>query len=541
MRAPPVAKPKARSTEPQRATVAAQRPSQSAANQAHELQRHAEPAAVRIDTRDRKAAPRVSWDFSKIPVFAPGQSNQQQTRLPSVVRSAFAGQGQPLKGDVRELMEARFGHDFSQVRVYTDARAAAAAEVLGARGFAYGDDVVLRSGSPSALNPVLVHELAHVVQQKRRASGGDPERAARAAISGELHALGGAELGLHLDDDGDKAEQGARKAVGERLWRDFPNGVSLAFFGQSNDEAKRRSAEWAIQMNAVGFNKKLAGRNLVFGANIEEPSNFESTVRQIADLLEVCAELTRPAGKKSAPLTLAKIKTLAIFAHGTSDWCGMSGINASNAAAKIKAIAPRLTEDVNVIFFTCNSGTGQAEQSEDFHGAMREGGADSLAGIARDTLIEAGLSKGSVWGHSDTGHVTENYRLREFRADKGKGAQGQPFATEYGITVGDQGFAAAELLNAADAAGFELHWKDTPKLVTIFNKALAVVEWYAYDAYRTTARESKLDNQAFAQAAPTNPAGAGKIIRDAWNEYWPKHQDQALQKLIRQAGLKQKK
>jgi hypothetical protein len=99
---------------------------------------------------------------------------------------------------------------------------------------------------------------------------------------------------VHLADDGDQAEQEARKAVGERLWRDFPNGVSLAFYGQSNDEGKRRSTEWATRRNAIGFNKNLTGKSLVFGASIEEPTNFEAVVKKSLTFLRSVRILHAP-------------------------------------------------------------------------------------------------------------------------------------------------------------------------------------------------------------------------------------------------------
>ena len=43
--------------------------------------------------------------------------------------------GQPLDAATRALMEPRFGHDFSQVRVHTDAHAGASALALNALAF----------------------------------------------------------------------------------------------------------------------------------------------------------------------------------------------------------------------------------------------------------------------------------------------------------------------------------------------------------------------------------------------------------------------
>jgi hypothetical protein len=70
-------------------------------------------------------------------------------------------------------MERRFGHDFSQVRVHTDARASESAKAIGARAYTVGRDVVFAAGqfAPHSTkgNMLLAHELAHVLQQRNRA------------------------------------------------------------------------------------------------------------------------------------------------------------------------------------------------------------------------------------------------------------------------------------------------------------------------------------------------------------------------------------
>ncbi len=67
-------------------------------------------------------------------------------------------------------MEIRFGHDFSQVRLHTDARAAAVAEALQARAFTAGNHIVFAAGEYAPATPqgrrLLAHELTHVVQQR---------------------------------------------------------------------------------------------------------------------------------------------------------------------------------------------------------------------------------------------------------------------------------------------------------------------------------------------------------------------------------------
>src|SRR5690349_21749436 len=75
---------------------------------------------------------------------AAGRSTEPH--VASVVSAGTRGSGRPLDAQSRGLMEGRFGHDFSQVRVYTDAQAEVSAEALGARAYTLGTDVVFGAG-----------------------------------------------------------------------------------------------------------------------------------------------------------------------------------------------------------------------------------------------------------------------------------------------------------------------------------------------------------------------------------------------------------
>jgi hypothetical protein len=80
------------------------------------------------------------------------------------------GGGTPLDEGTRTTMESRFGQDFSDVRVHTDAQASASAEAVGANAYTVGNEMVFRSGHFDASSPTgqrtLAHELSHVVQQR---------------------------------------------------------------------------------------------------------------------------------------------------------------------------------------------------------------------------------------------------------------------------------------------------------------------------------------------------------------------------------------
>ncbi|MBX0331308.1 DUF4157 domain-containing protein [Oscillochloris sp. ZM17-4] len=79
------------------------------------------------------------------------------------------GGGRPLAPETRGVMEQRMGHDFSQVRVHTDARAGDLARQIHARAFAVGSDVAFAPGQYRPASPegqrLLAHELTHVAQQ----------------------------------------------------------------------------------------------------------------------------------------------------------------------------------------------------------------------------------------------------------------------------------------------------------------------------------------------------------------------------------------
>lgn len=78
--------------------------------------------------------------------------------------------GWPMDAASRTFMESRFGQDFSQVRIHTDAEANESAHSLNALAYTVGHDVVFAAGQyapdTSAGRHLLAHELTHVLQQR---------------------------------------------------------------------------------------------------------------------------------------------------------------------------------------------------------------------------------------------------------------------------------------------------------------------------------------------------------------------------------------
>jgi len=109
----------------------------------------------------------------------------------------FSG-GRALDEITRDVMESRFGEDFSNVRIHTGQSAAQSADAMESRAFTVGEDIVFAQGefAPETLEGrhLLAHELAHVVQQRRPAGpiAGEDE-AERDAHDAAHDLAGGAE------------------------------------------------------------------------------------------------------------------------------------------------------------------------------------------------------------------------------------------------------------------------------------------------------------------------------------------------------------
>jgi hypothetical protein len=101
-------------------------------------------------------------------------STAPASHIPASVHQTLSRGGAPLEASTRSFMEARFGHDFSRVRVHTDDQASESARAVHADAYTVGRDIAFRSGlyAPSSTQgrALLAHELAHVVQQSSGAA-----------------------------------------------------------------------------------------------------------------------------------------------------------------------------------------------------------------------------------------------------------------------------------------------------------------------------------------------------------------------------------
>src|SRR5262245_6293873 len=189
------------------------------------------PADGQPQAADPKRTRSASWDFSKIPLFAPNRpsgpeaprpfiqlklmiargkdpleheadrianhvmarpahqavsaaplsiqrlstsASREMKVAPASVDRVLAGAGRPLEPAVRQDMEQRFNHDFSRVRVHAGAAAEQSARDVNAHAYTAAHNVVFGAGrfAPGTHDGrrLIAHELTHVVQQSASTS-----------------------------------------------------------------------------------------------------------------------------------------------------------------------------------------------------------------------------------------------------------------------------------------------------------------------------------------------------------------------------------
>jgi hypothetical protein len=426
--------------------------------------------------------------------------------------------GAALDYSTQRAMGSRFSFDFSRVRVHSDSEAAELAAGEQARAYTVGRHVVFGAGTYTPHNAagqaLLAHELGHVMQQ-----------AAAGVFAVQRDDLSKPAPTTTVDPE---------TVLGQRLVRDFPSGVTVAFYAPmplNAEEARNSAQKWARQEQALAIKGgAVTAAHAVFGEPMSDDDHpLVATLQTIGKMLNaaVAKVPANPSGPLPPGMGPATVKTLAVFAHGTSDWCGLGSITSSRAASIIKSIAPTLAPSVNVILYSCNAGR-DPDASEDWvKGTMEPGGKKSLAALTRDALIAEGKG-GSVWGHTTTGHVSENFALREFDTTGGKGSEGASFVARYVFTGADKVGTAAELLDAVRTRGYDI----SPDGAV---RADAVTQNEMYRCYAEANKNLTFNNANLAASAPAHPVEVGKQIKQYWTAtYWPGRKSRAADALLKE-------
>jgi hypothetical protein len=176
-------------------------------------------------------------------------SSEPANYVPPIVHDVLRSPGQPLDAATRAFMEPRFGHDFSRVRVHTDARAAESAQEMKALAYTVGTDVVFRAGqyAPATLrgSQLLAHELTHVLQQSRSTPVAQTALAVGARNDGFERE---ADAFAHSILFGPAPGVAPTVRIQQALQKNDDEGIELEIYRESPAEQRRLKRELGIEL-----------------------------------------------------------------------------------------------------------------------------------------------------------------------------------------------------------------------------------------------------------------------------------------------------
>jgi len=196
-------------------------------------------------SRRRTVDERKAWQRSRLPLNDDRGSRIRST-VPGIVHDALSSSGQPLDSEARALLEPRFGHDFSKVRVHADRQGGASARAVQALAYTVGNDVVFAPGQHAphtrAGRKLIAHELAHGVTQnrggefslQRQTSGSGEAKAEEKKEAGEVIAEGLKTAGEQAVDNNPKVKEqiiDPLKGTLEKKWDSLPTGEKVIVGG----------------------------------------------------------------------------------------------------------------------------------------------------------------------------------------------------------------------------------------------------------------------------------------------------------------------
>ncbi len=342
----------------------------------------------------------------------------------------------------------------------------------------------------------------------------------------------------------------------------FPQGITIAIYtdydktidshGQDNRTFRRNAEPFAERQGAVG----LDGGKIMMGkaVGIKALGDVVETVQSVhRGLLQQYRQRLTDQGMADDGRVPAftRVKNLALFAHGEPYGIGLDstgqirgqGLSSSGTTRKaanldsfIKGIAGALNGDVQVQLYACSTGRDIGTEGNwlESHDEAYRAGKNSFAAA----LAQALGPQSTVFGHTTSGHTSENYASRVFGHQAGGGEGGiHIFNLLY-----DNAFVSAELQRL-----FPDH---TPEEREAARSALRNMMWDHYkdsistehhrlpDREHTVCKKNKQGQEKCITYSPkeyerplgqemfVNPANAIALMHQNWQERWvPAHMD----------------
>ena len=248
-----------------------------------------------------------------------GGSTISDSSVEERLRSAAGGE--PLPADAQADLEARFGHDFSGVRIHTDAAAAELNRSLRAQAFAHGEDVYFAPGkfdlqSPSGQH-LLAHELTHVVQQ-----GKAPATAANApglAPAAPMPAVSATPAAVQREEDDEDDRPSEEERAAALAAAEVAEGEASETFSEGQQNVRETEREKQAEDRAADLaQSEVARAEAATVEEVAEGSVVEDSLAQEGEAAPVEDEVSASDEAAAEESATAKPKAAQGGGHGAA-------------------------------------------------------------------------------------------------------------------------------------------------------------------------------------------------------------------------------
>ena len=388
-------------------------------------------------------------------------------------------------------MGARFGHDFSSVRIHTGRDAEDSTRGLAAAAYTVGNHIVFGAGRyrPASVEGrrLLAHEITHVVQQQGSTGAPASLRIGSPADSFEREAdlvannfkepsVGPALIPVHPlagDHSAGSLVYGRARLPAAKLQRAGTGGAAAAKAAKAAQRAHQQAQERERRRSqlAAGILRELQAKGgltvAFYGGHVHGPGaagEFKRQAQQFADdhgalglsgggikfgaamditkeIPAMLADLETELDKVLLESWRIPVQTLAIFTHGIEKKLEAAPPQAGqteqvqwiqDVKGWVGRIAPYMSPSPLVLLYACRVG-GPPATGVPFAEAVEEYLQEDLAMSYQGPGM---LVDPKVWGHKTAAHTVANPNLVEFSG--GIPAVRDDFPTRLGAALADR-------------------------------------------------------------------------------------------------------
>lgn len=259
------------------------------------------PAGNHVEPRTRDKWERQADEAARRILRGERNVARMLTPAPAASLTLPLSSGAPLPRTLRAELEESFGADLSAVRIHRDAAAAAASRNENAFAFASGRDIYFDQGPDDSASSrrLLLHEVAHVLQQTGRVSSGGRLSATPHKSTGSIQRAEIPDFAtlrkLHSPAKKDAPENPKFTIVADELAKQVAATDPAAALEEYFRESKEKIKDWPAEAESLFYDTLKRFEKFDLAAQLIARNDFQGgiRIRTAAWSGETVAELER--------------------------------------------------------------------------------------------------------------------------------------------------------------------------------------------------------------------------------------------------------